>query len=639
MIADAVLEQILSRTDIVELIGGYLPLRPAGKYHKGLCPFHTEKTPSFVVNAERQIFHCFGCGEGGDAIAFLMKHERFTFPEAIRYLADRVGVTIPTRSVSAGQGGAEGRLRLYEVQRLTLDYFRQELGSPEGGVARQYLADRGIDEGIQERFQLGFAPARWDGLLRALKRQGVPEALLERAGLVVPRAPKGGPAGPGGAGYYDRFRGRVMIPIWDVGGKVVAFGGRALPGAAAHRTDGTGEGAGLEAAAPGEPRVEAKYINSPETPIYRKGTHLYALNMAAKAIREQGWAIVVEGYFDCIALHRFGFANAVASLGTALTPEQVGLLARYVDRVVLAFDPDRAGVQAALRGIDLVIGAGMGAEVALLPEGEDPDSLLQRRGAAALEEAFRNGVDVVDFVWRAAGRRTRGIDGAAQVAEAILPLLARMERGIPRARYLQKLADRLGVPEATLVREMERLQGAPASSRGAGARGAAPAVSPGAPSSAGPEVELLRALILRPDLHTRLRTALPPEAVADPVLRQIYTVALEAAPRGPEAVNRALGSQQDDAVRREAAALLVEDAGAFGDPVRIAEDCLRRLRQRAERVRRVDLIRQIKAAEAAGDVETLRALLAAYPSAQGEGSAEGGSARLGGSPGREEHTG
>ena len=229
MIPESVIAEILRRTDIVELIGAYLPLKAAGRSHKALCPFHTEKTPSFIVNPERQIFHCFGCGEGGDAIGFLVKHERMSFPEAVRFLAERVGVSLPTTRGGGDLAEGEGRLPLLEVQRQALEHFRENLRGPEGAVAREYLGRRGLTPALIERFQLGYALPRWDGLLRALKKRGHPDRLIEAAGLIVARQ-NGTPKESGvlRTGHYDRFRHRLMIPIWDVSGRVVGFGGRAL---------------------------------------------------------------------------------------------------------------------------------------------------------------------------------------------------------------------------------------------------------------------------------------------------------------------------------------------------------------------------------------------------------------------------
>ena len=592
-IPDEIIQQVLDRTNIVELIGGYLPLRQAGSRWKGLCPFHTEKTPSFMVNPERQIFHCFGCGKGGSAIAFLMEQERFSFPEAVRFLADRAGIRVP--AARGGDRDAEGRLRLVEMHRLAAEQFRANLAGAEGAAARGYLEGRGLEPGTIERFQLGYALGQWDALLRHLVRAGYRPEEVERAGLAAPRRDPGGGAGRSGA--YDRFRDRVMIPIADASGKVIAFGGRAL------RPD------------------DVKYINSPETPLYRKGQHLYGLHLAARAIREEGWAILVEGYFDLIGLHRGGFHNAVAALGTALTAQQVEVLARYTDRAVLAFDPDRAGLQAALRGIELLLARGLAVEVAALPEGLDPDGLVAQRGRDGVAEVLARTADVVDFTWAAAGRAARrgprasgpgagGVDAAVQAGEAVLGVLARMGPGIRRDKYAQKLAERLGVGEASIRAELAR--------RAAG-RGAVPPAPPPAAAACGPqpipsvEGELLQLLLRQPERIPATRAVVLPDDFSDPTLRRVFEMVCEGEALGSSALTHALVGHEDEAIRAAAGGLVMADERKFEEADRIFADFLRYFaRRRADRAKlRIRL--QMETAGRAGDPDTLARAKAAHP--------------------------
>jgi DNA primase len=592
-IPDEIIQQVLDRTNIVELIGGYLPLRQAGSRWKGLCPFHTEKTPSFMVNPERQIFHCFGCGKGGSAIAFLMEQERFSFPEAVRFLADRAGIRVP--AARGGDRDAEGRLRLVEMHRLAAEQFRANLAGAEGAAARGYLEGRGLEPGTIERFQLGYALGQWDALLRHLVRAGYRPEEVERAGLAAPRRDPGGGAGRSGA--YDRFRDRVMIPIADASGKVIAFGGRAL------RPD------------------DVKYINSPETPLYRKGQHLYGLHLAARTIREEGWAILVEGYFDLIGLHRGGFHNAVAALGTALTAQQVEVLARYTDRAVLAFDPDRAGLQAALRGIELLLARGLAVEVAALPEGLDPDGLVAQRGRDGVAEVLARTADVVDFTWAAAGRAARrgprasgpgagGVDAAVQAGEAVLGVLARMGPGIRRDKYAQKLAERLGVGEASIRAELAR--------RAAG-RGAVPPAPPPAAAACGPqpipsvEGELLQLLLRQPERIPATRAVVLPDDFSDPTLRRVFEMVCEGEALGSSALTHALVGHEDEAIRAAAGGLVMADERKFEEADRIFADFLRYFaRRRADRAKlRIRL--QMETAGRAGDPDTLARAKAAHP--------------------------
>ncbi|MFQ5881919.1 MAG: DNA primase [Candidatus Methylomirabilales bacterium] len=558
-IPEEIIAQVLKASSITEVIEGYLPLKPTGKYYRALCPFHTEKTPSFTVNPERQIFYCFGCGEGGDVFRFLMRREGFAFPEAVRYLAQRAGIVIPEK----GRGRrVEGFLKLFELQRLACDFFRQVLKCPEGGQAREYLSRRGVGEELVERFQLGFAVAEWEGLLRYLAQRGFTAREVEAAGLALPRQ--------GGRGHYDRFRDRLMIPIADSTGKIVGFGGRAL----------------------GD--QQPKYLNSPETPIYRKGGHLYGLHLASRAIREAKVALVVEGYFDAISLHSAGFPHTVASLGTALTPEQVTLLHRYADKALLIFDPDRAGIQAAWRGLELLVAEEMGVAVVILPEGKDPDSFVREYGRDALLTREAPAQDLVDFLLTQAEKRTglSGVDEKAAAARQVLSLIARMPEGVRKAKYVQKLAERLGVSEGAVLADLRRR----------GFQEPPPASVPGQ-SLELPAVEktLIQSCLLFPDVRPLVWETLRGEELSTPPLRSIYRFLREYT-GGEENLARALTHHPDPLVRQVAAELLVQAGEEFVDPRRMVQDCLIRLR--LQKVQE-----ELRVAREQGDLPRVKALL------------------------------
>lgn len=590
MIPEAVLAEILRRTDIVELIGGHLPLKAAGRTHKALCPFHTEKTPSFIVNPERQIFHCFGCGEGGDAITFLMKHERLMFPEAARYLAERAGVSLPTpRSAGAGTSETDGRLVLVEVHRQALEHFRENLRGSEGSGARDYLAGRGLTPALNERFQLGCALPRWDALLRALKRRGHPDRLLEASGLIVAR--------PDGSGHYDRFRHRLMIPIWDVSGKVVGFGGRAL-----------------------DPS-EVKYLNSPETALYRKGTHLFGLNLAVRAVRERGRALVVEGYFDAIMLHAHGFENAVAALGTALTTEQAGLLSRYARTVVLLFDPDAPGIGAARRNLEHLINVDLDWRIVLLPKGLDPDAYVRTHGTAAFAAALEGAQDLVEFFL---DRRVSGLDltdpvQRARAADALIEVLATLDNPIRREGYIQRVAQRTGITDRSLLEAVARQRGR-GQRRDATAAAAPPPASP--PSA---EEQLIYIGLNYPAWRERIASALTPEDVRDPTLRGIFTEFI----LGETAAGSRPMSLHPPEVQRRLSSLWARDPWSAGAQEegerppdeadhealqRTVNDCLARINQGRSAALRQTLRQALEAAERGGDPDQVLRLLSEHPS-------------------------
>jgi DNA primase len=612
VIPEAVIAEILRRTDIVELIGGYLPLKAAGRTHKALCPFHAEKTPSFIVNPERQIFHCFGCGEGGDAIAFLVKHERLTFPEAVRALAERAGVALP-RSGAGGGGPAEGegRLPLLDVQRQALEHFRENLRGPEGAAARQYLAGRGLTPAVIERFQLGYALPRWDGLLRALKRRGYPDQLLQAAGLIVARQD---PTGRG-ARHYDRFRNRLMIPIWDVSGRVVGFGGRALPPAP------------LQSGAQAGDATEVKYLNSPETAIYRKGTHLYALNLAARAIRERNRALVVEGYFDAIMLHAHGFDHAVAALGTALTTEQARLLGRYAETVVLLFDPDAPGIDAARRNLEHLINVDLDWRIVLLSGGLDPDAYVRTHGAQGFAAALEGAQELVEFFL---DRRVSGLDMAdplqrARAADALVEVVGTIDNPIRREGYVQRVAQRTGITDRSLLEAVARQRGR--AGRKDAASAAAAAVSP--PTA---EEHLIYIGLNYPAWRERIAAALTPEDIRDPVLRRIFTDFVQAGSPGEgggsQGAVRPLSLHPPE-VQRRLSLLWAKDpwSAVAGDPEqseadgegaaalrRTVEDCLDRIRKTRAAAARQALRQALEAADRGGDPEQALRLLAEHPS-------------------------
>jgi len=333
-VAGPEIQEVKARVDVAELIGRYVTLTPSGKGLKGRCPFHADSSPSMTVSPDKGLWHCFGCGAGGDAIGFLMRVEKLEFGEALARLADEVGVEL------SGRGE---QTELVEICDEAERYFSRTLRSSVGKKARLYLNQRGIDEETWARWGIGYAPPAWDGLCKALGQHGA--ETLEKLGLVI----------RGKRGYYDRFRDRVMFPLRDPRGRAVAFAGRALLG-------------------------DPKYLNVPNTPLFTKGTLLYALDAAVQPMRSQGRAVLVEGYTDVIGLHDAGIAEAVGSMGTALTEAQARLLARYTDQTVIAYDRDSAGSAAALRGMVVLRSAGLQVRVAQLPKGEDPDSLVRSRG-------------------------------------------------------------------------------------------------------------------------------------------------------------------------------------------------------------------------------------------------------------------
>jgi DNA primase len=416
------IESVRNAGDIVRLISDYVPLKPAGSRQKGLCPFHEEKTPSFSVDPGRQLFYCFGCQTGGDIFKFVMLYEKVPFPEAVEHLAKRWGVPIPARNLPKADGPAERLVRMNEAAQA---FFRSMLcDAPAGAACRRYVERRGIDDETASKLGLGHAPDEWEALRGHLLSRRFKAAEILEGGLALPRK--------SGSGAYDRFRNRLIFPIRSVNGRTVAFGGRALGDA------------------------EPKYINSPETPAYKKGEHLYGLDLAKDAIRKKGFAIVVEGYLDLAAVLQAGFANVVASLGTAFTTSQARLLARYCNRVVFSYDGDAAGASATERSLDLLLARGFEVRVVELPGGQDPDDYIRRNDAEAYARLLEEAPEYLEFLIRREARRVDPgrIDSKVAAVNAVLPHLAKLGGAVERGEWAGRLADALHIENDLVLQEL-----------------------------------------------------------------------------------------------------------------------------------------------------------------------------------------
>lgn len=416
--------QVLAATDIVELIGASLELKPAGAGRfKALCPFHHEKTPSFSVSRDRQTFYCFGCEKGGDALSWVMEHEGLPFPEALRKLADRAGIQLPAPTE---RDNKEDYLRrqLIELNSFAAGFYSGLLNDGlKGAKGRQYLKTRQLKEETIKRFGLGFAPEGWSNLLDAARAKGFKDAVLDASGLVK--------RGERGA-FYDTFRDRLMVPIRDVSGNVVAFGGRDLGG-----------------------ESQAKYINSPETIIYKKGRVLYGLYDAREALRREKRAILVEGYFDLMRCFDAGVGNVIASCGTALTAEQANLVRRYVPEVIVLFDGDAAGVRAALRGIAILTSAGLTVRALTLPDAKDPDDYIRDRGVESFRALLDAAQDFVTFYVRMNQDRLETIEGRTDVAKEVFTIVQSLGDALRTDEYLKRAARELQLDEWSVRREYQ----------------------------------------------------------------------------------------------------------------------------------------------------------------------------------------
>ncbi len=420
------IDEVKSRTNILDVIGARVQLKKAGHHFKALCPFHGEKTPSFIVSPERQIWKCFGCGKGGSVIDFVMEYEHVDFVEALETLAEKAGVKLERKQGDTPEGKL--KQKIYEANHLASEFYHYLLTKHKlGEKARFYLKNRGITDKSIQTFSLGYSPNSWDGLLKFLRKKGYDETILDRAGLIV----------PSGRGGYDRFRGRVMFTLKDHRGNVVGFSGRLLD----------------------QNAKDAKYINTNETPVYIKGNILYGLDITKASIQKENEAIIMEGEFDVISSFQAGIGNAVAIKGSALTEGHVTILKRFTDRILFALDSDVAGDSASRRGIEIADHAGLDMRVIVLPSGKDPDETA-RENPGLLKKAITGAIPIYDFFIASAVKRF-GTDtsyGKKKVSEELVPIISAIENSIVQNHYVKSIAKTLDTSEDSITDALEKVK-------------------------------------------------------------------------------------------------------------------------------------------------------------------------------------
>jgi DNA primase len=430
--------EIKNTANIVDIVSEIVHLKKTGKNFVGLCPFHSEKTPSFTVSPEKQIFYCFGCGAGGNVFSFLMKNQGLGFPEAARSLANRYGIEIPVQNLTPEQKKRIGeRESLLEINRQAMEFFKQALHRrPSGQMAVDYLQKRGLSADIIDRFNIGYAPKGWDNLLNFFSKKGTPLVRLEKSGLLLPKKD--------GRGYYDRFRDRIIFPIIDVNQKVIGFGGRVMDDSL------------------------PKYLNSPETALYNKSRSLYGLHLAKEKCATTHTVHIVEGYLDLVTLHQYGIENTVATLGTALTADHVRMLSRYVPRMILVYDSDEAGIRSALRCVDIFwkehadFSRGdvfqeekADTHILVLPDGHDPDSYLRKKGAESFYQAADQAPGIVTFlIEQSISKHGLSTEGKIRVVADLQRSLAAINDTVARSLYVKQLAERIGIEENIVLEKV-----------------------------------------------------------------------------------------------------------------------------------------------------------------------------------------
>ncbi|MEW5894367.1 MAG: DNA primase, partial [Candidatus Omnitrophota bacterium] len=565
-------------------ISSYIPLKKTGRNFKASSPFKQERTPSFFVSPDKQIFHCFSSGIGGNAISFVMKMERLTFPEAVRKLAERYNVVIPEDpGVSRKDLNLEEQIR--KANALAVDFFHRNLlvdKSPAAATGRAYLKKRGINLEVAKSFQLGFALDEWDALIKYLQQQKITIGVMEKAGLILPRK--------SGQGYYDRFRNRIIFPIFDEYKRPIAFGARAL-----------------------EKDNPAKYLNSPETPIYLKGRHLYGFHFSKNAAAEGDQLIVVEGYMDFIMPFVSGIHNIAASLGTALTVEQIRLIRRYTRNIVMLYDGDPAGESAMYRSLDMLIEEGINARVAVLPDGEDPDSYVRAVGVEEFRKRIRESRTVfdfkLDFLTARYGRET--VESRSKIASEMLATVARFKDPISRTEAVYSLARALSVvqnasmTEGALIRELDRL-----ADKGTGKREqetkekdvtSSISVSPA-------EQTLLILMLVDYNCLKFVRDSNVPGLFSTKDIDEFVNRLFEIYERDREISLPVLISECDERLGDFVSGLMAKEDSMVGDKMKMCRDCLHRLLENSSREKRKKILFEMEKARGFGDQQRLAEL-------------------------------
>lgn len=569
-IPENILEEILGRVNIVELISAYIPLKRAGRNFKANCPFHHEKTPSFMVSPERQIYHCFGCGQSGNAFKFLMEYEHLDFLEAVELLAKKSGTTIPERHPE-DKTTTSFYQQLYRINDLTALFYKQALKSDSSKHAKGYVAKRGIDAESLELFGIGFAPEKWDALIDYMRSKNVSLDLLEKAGLIIPKE---------NGGYYDRFRNRIIFPIQDLKSRFIGFGARLFA-----ESDKSG----------------AKYMNSPETPVYTKGRNLYGLNFAKDAIRERDSVVIVEGYLDFIIPYQYGIKNLVASCGTTLTSDQVALLKRYTNNAVIVYDADNAGQMATLRSLDIFIEEAMDVRIVSLPKGLDPDLFVRKNGPDAFQKLIAEAKDLFDYKLDVLKSRhnEKDIRGKTQICSEMLPTLNRFKNAILKSGYVKKLSEDLGIPEESILQELRKLGVSKTPIAQANTGYKKPEVNP-------TEKLLIKLMLEEKEFIGQIRQHLDPGDFHDEKTSKLVSVLFDLFGQGKDIdPSNLINYFDDDESMRFICESSISSEETTENRDRVLEDCIRRLKSRRLSLMREQLQNEIKFAEKNKDYDKL----------------------------------
>jgi len=581
LFSENVINEVLDRSNIVELISSYVPLKRTGRNYKAPCPFHPEKTPSFIVSADKQIFHCFGCGVGGNALSFVMQYEKVNFREALEILAQRSGIALPEPEKNDFQRSKEDTAKnLYALYEAASGFFHANLmNSTEAQSTRAYLQKRGISKETAQNFRLGYSMQGWDTLMKFLKSKNNSLSLIEKSGLVAAKE---------SSGYYDRFRNRLMFPIVDIKERTVAFGARVLDNSL------------------------PKYINSPETPIYSKSKNLYGLILAKDEIRKKDQVIVVEGYLDMILPFETGIKNIVASLGTALTVEQIHLIKRYTNHVVMLYDADLAGQLATMRALELLIKEDIDVRIASLPKGHDPDTYARQFGKDKFLEMIDQAKPIFDYklAYLLSKYDPQTAQGKDRIVREILPAIKKFQNHTLQTEYIRVTADKLKVDERALLEDLKNTKEDDYENEKVESSAMEHYKLTEIPIT---ERMLVKLMLDEIHLVDKLRKLVEPSDFVEEKLRKIVQFIFDFFSQGRDCKPNILMNYLDDeeaiSIISELAALEIHDCP---DKEKLISDCVKRLKRDKLAYRCKQLHEEIQTAQSNGNGEILTKLILEY---------------------------
>ncbi|MBU0759293.1 MAG: DNA primase [Candidatus Omnitrophica bacterium] len=577
-IPEHILNEIQDRCDIVEVISSYIPLNPAGRNFKALCPFHHEKTPSFIVSPDKQIYHCFGCNSGGNVFNFVKEHEKIDFIDAVKMLAEKTGVKLPEYRQEKSEDSSLVST-IYTINDIAAGFYGGLLAKSAASTdVRRYIEKRGIEDAVLEKFRIGYADSSWRSLADYLTQRGVKREMTLKAGLVLKGKDNS---------VYDLLRGRLVFPIFDARGRVLGFGARVLDDSL------------------------PKYINSPETIVYKKARHLYGLNFAKQHIREKGFAIISEGYLDVIMSHQYGIINTISSLGTALTVEQIRLLRRYTHNVVMVYDADQAGEMAALRGLDLFLEEGMNVKIACLEKGHDPDSFIRKFGPRGFDVIIKKAKNLFEYKLGVLKEKfnTDEPEAKAEIVKEMLGTINRVRNAVIKAEFIKNLSAALSIKEEAVWEELKKLGNNKSFRRG----GQAGLQEVKRTVSISPAEKILVKLMLEDaSVVNTVRESLKPFDFKNPDIRHLIEALFSFDTKGTIIDARRLINYLEDKVSPHVISFIVNDEVMIRDKEKNIRDCINVIKKENKDRQLRDIQSRLSLAQKNGYKDEAKSLLGEF---------------------------